>query len=93
MSLQQKLEALSNPISRRIMTLLKDGKKSAGEIAKELEMTPAATSYHLGKLKKADLLYESRYKNFIFYELNLSILDELVVWLKGLKRESPDEKI
>lgn len=88
LSMQRKLEALSNPVSRAIMTLLKDGKLSAGEIAKALKMTPAATSYHLSKLKKADLLYESRYKNFIYYELNLSILDELVVWLTSLKGDS-----
>ena len=57
----------------------------AGEIASALEMTPPATSYHLNKLKKAELLYESRHKNFIYYELNLSILDELVVWITKLK--------
>lgn len=90
MSLQSKLDALSNPISWEIMTLLKEGKLSAGDIARALEMTPAATSYHLKKLKEADLLYESRHKNFIYYELNLSILDELVVWITSLKGDQSE---
>lgn len=93
MSLQQKLESSLQSDQPEDHDFAERWKEERREIAKELEMTPAATSYHLGKLKKADLLYESRYKNFIFYELNLSILDELVVWLKGLKGESPDEKI
>lgn len=54
-------------------------------------MTPQALSYHLSKLKKADLIYESKYKNFIYYELNLSVLDEAILWLDRLKGERKSE--
>ena len=54
-------------------------------------MTPQALSYHLAKLKKADLIYESKYKNFIYYELNLSVLDEAILWLDKLKGDNDDE--
>lgn len=64
---------------------LKQGKISSGDLAAALEMTPQALSYHLSKLKKADLIYETRYKNFIYYELNLSILDEAVIWIDNLR--------
>lgn len=57
-----------------------------------MSMSPQALSYHLSKLKKADLIYETKYKNFIFYELNLSILDEAILWLSNLKGESHNEK-
>lgn len=64
---------------------LKQGKISSGDLAAALEMTPQALPYHLSKLKKADLIYETRYKNFIYYELNLSILDEAVIWIDNLR--------
>lgn len=64
---------------------LKQGKISSGDLAAALEMTPQALSYHLSKLKKADLIYETRYKNYIYYELNLSILDEAVIWIDNLR--------
>ena len=48
-------------------------------------MTPQALSYHLAKLKKADLIYETRFKNYIYYEPNLSVLDEIIVWMKHLQ--------
>ena len=54
-------------------------------------MTPQAFSYHLAKLKKADLIYETRYKNFIYYELNLSILDEAIIWINNLQGGRNDE--
>ena len=54
-----------------------------------LNMTPQALSYHLSKLKKADLIYETRYKNFIYYELNLSVLDEAILWMSDLKGGQP----
>jgi len=66
-------KALSDPVRRQILVLLKDGKKSAGEIAKEFDMTQATVSYHLSQLKKANLILESKYKNFIFYEINVSV--------------------
>ena len=69
-----------------ILLLLKEGKISSGELALKLQMTPQALSYHLTKLKKAELIYETRYKNFIYYELNLSILDEVLIWIDKIKR-------
>ena len=85
MSLQGILSALSDPTRRGIMEILKKGKISSGDLAKEIGMTPQALSYHLAKLKKADLIYESKYKNFIYYELNLNVLDEAILWINKLK--------
>jgi DNA-binding transcriptional ArsR family regulator len=84
---QDTLSVLSNSISRSILDLLKTEKMSAGEIAEKLHMTPAATSYHLAKLKKAELIYETKYKNFIYYEIDLSVLDDVVLWINNLKGE------
>ncbi len=64
---------------------VRDGKISSGELAEALGISPQALSYHLSKLKKADLIYETRYKNFIYYELNLSILDETILWIDNLR--------
>lgn len=69
-----------------ILLLLKEGKISSGELALKLQMTPQALSYHLTKLKKAELIYETRYKSFIYYELNLSILDEVLIWIDKIRR-------
>ena len=69
-----------------ILLLLKEGKISSVELALKLQMTPQALSYHLTKLKKAELIYETRYKNFIYYELNLSILDEVLIWIDKIRR-------
>jgi DNA-binding transcriptional ArsR family regulator len=76
-----------NENRRKILLKLKEGKISSGDLAVFLNMTPQALSYHLSKLKKADLIYETKYKNFIFYELNLSILDEFIMWINELKGE------
>lgn len=85
MALQKILAALADETRRKILLKLKEGKISSGDLAQALGMTPQALSYHLAKLKKAGLIYESRYKNFIFYELNLSVLDEAIVWMSSLK--------
>ena len=69
-----------------ILLLLKEGKISSGELALKLQMTPQALSYHLTKLKKAELIYETRYKKLIYYELNLSILDEVLIWIDKIRR-------
>ena len=69
-----------------ILLLLKEGKISSGELALKLQMTPQALSYHLTKLKKAELIYETHYKNVIYYELNLSILDEVLIWIDEIRR-------
>ena len=79
------LAALADENRRKILQKLKEGKISSGDLANALGMTPQALSYHLSKLKKADLIYETKFKNFIYYELNLSILDETIMWIKELQ--------
>lgn len=85
MPLHKVLSALADETRRNILLKLREGKISSGELAAALGMTPQALSYHLSRLKKADLIYETRYKNFIYYELNLSVLDEAIVWMTDLK--------
>lgn len=87
MAVSEILAALADETRRNILMKLKEGKISSGDLAAALNMTPQALSYHLSRLKKADLIYETRYKNFIYYELNLSILDEAIVWLSNLRGE------
>lgn len=87
MAINEVLAALADDTCRRILLKLKEGKINSGDLADALHMTPQALSYHLSKLKKADLIYETRYKNFIYYELNLSILDEAIIWIPQLKGE------
>ena len=91
MAVHEVLSALADETRRNILMKLKKGKISSGDLALELNMTPQALSYHLAKLKKADLIYETRYKNFIYYELNLSILDETIMWITELREEQDGE--
>lgn len=84
MSFQKTFKALSDPVRRQILDLLKNGQMSAGEIAGSFQMTGATISYHLKILKQADLVTETREKNFIYYELNASVLEETILWLKDL---------
>ncbi|WP_367007137.1 autorepressor SdpR family transcription factor [Streptococcus sp. ZY19097] len=91
MSFAQTFKALSNPVRREILDLLKGGKLSAGEIAERFELTGATISHHLSVLKKADLILETREKNFIFYELNTSVLEDMLVWLTDLKGSNNNE--
>ena len=85
MSFANTFKALSHPVRREILDLLKMGKMSAGEIADQFELTGATISHHLSVLKQADLVVESREKNFIYYELNTSVLEDMMVWLADLK--------
>lgn len=87
MAIQGILTALADENRRKILQKLKEGQISSGDLADSLNMTPQALSYHLSKLKKADLIYETKFKNFIYYELNLSVLDEAVMWIKDLRGE------
>ncbi len=73
---------LSDKQRRDILVMLKDGKMSAGEIAEKLNISPAALSYHLKLLKNADLIMEYKDKNFIYYEINTSVFEELILWVK-----------
>lgn len=85
------VKALSDPTRRHILTLLKDGKLSAGDIVKEFEMTGATISYHLSQLKKADLITETKYKNFIYYEINASVFEEVMLWFSQFTGGQEDE--
>ena len=76
MGMSETLKAISDPARRDILDMLKKGKKSAGEIAEQFNLTGATVSYHLSQLKKADLITESKYKNFIYYELNTSVFED-----------------
>lgn len=91
MSFAETFKALSNPVRRDILNLLKHGRLSAGEISSQFDMTAATISHHLSVLKKADLIVETREKNFIYYDLNTSVLEEIVGWIADL-RGHDDEK-
>ena len=87
MSLQRTLKALSDPIRREILNLLKAGPMSAGDIAGKFDVTAAAVSRHLSVLKEADLIRDKRDGKFIYYELNASVLEEILLWITELKGE------
>ena len=91
MGLQQTLKALADPTRREILNLLKEGKKSAGEISDQFEITVAAVSRHLSVLKDADLIQDSREGKFIFYQLNTSVLEEIMLWITDLKGEPEND--
>ena len=91
MGLQQTLKALSDPIRREILNLLKIGRMSAGEICEHFEVTDASISRHLSVLKEADLVRDTREGKFIIYELNASVLEEILLWVRDLKGENLDD--
>ena len=91
MSLQNTLKALSDPIRREILNLLKGGRMSAGEIADRFPVTGAAISRHLSVLKEADLIRDTREGKFIYYDLNASVLEEIMLWITDLKGERNDQ--
>ena len=75
-------KVLADEQRRDILIMLKKGRMSAGEIAEELNITPAALSYHLKQLKCADLVMEYKHKNFVYYEINATVFEELILWIK-----------
>ena len=87
MSLQSTLKAQSDPIRREILNLLKPGRLSAGDIAEHFPVTGASISRHLSVLKEADLIRDTREGKFIYYELNASVLEEILLWISDLKGE------
>ena len=87
MGLQNTLRALADPTRRSILELLKSGRLSAGEISERFAMTAAAVSRHLSVLKEADLIRDTRQGKFIIYELNASVVEEILLWLTALKGE------
>ncbi|MGL5714943.1 MAG: autorepressor SdpR family transcription factor [Paraclostridium sp.] len=88
MGFAETFKALSDSKRREILMLLKNGSMTAGEIGSHFNMTGATISYHLNILKKADLIWESKFKNYVYYELNVSIVEEVMLWLTELKGEN-----
>ena len=88
MGIQKTMKALSDPSRREILELLQSGRRSAGEITERFPVSGAAVSKHLSVLKEADLIRDTREGKFIFYELNTSVLEEVMLWLTGLKGEA-----
>ena len=87
MGLQSTMRALADPIRREILNLLKKGRLSAGEIGDHFDVTGAAISRHLSILRDADLIRDAREGKFIYYELNASVLEEIMLWITQLKGE------
>ena len=92
MGIQDTLKALADPIRREILNLLKTGRLSAGEICGHFSVTGASISRHLSVLKEADLIRDKREGKFIYYELNTSVLEEIMLWITDLKGVSNDER-
>ena len=88
MGIQNTIKALSDPIRRKILELLKSGRLSAGDIASQFTVSNAAISKHLCVLREADLIRDTREGKYIFYELNTSVLEEVMLWLVNLKGEN-----
>ena len=88
MSLQETMKALSDPTRREILTLLRGGSKTAGEISDKFDITAAAISRHLSVLKDADLIRDRRDGKFIIYTLNTSVLEDVLFWVSNLKGEN-----
>ena len=87
MGIQQTMKALSDPIRREILNLLKSGRMSAGDIAARFPVTDASISRHLSVLKEAELIRDVREGKFIFYDINISVLEEVMLWIRDLKGE------
>ena len=93
MGFEDTFKALSDPVRRKILVNLRSGKMSAGEIGQAFSMTGATISYHLAQLKKAGLVTETKYKNFVYYELNASVFEEMLLWFAqfgGKENESKE---
>lgn len=85
MGMNDTIKAISDPVRRDILEMLRSSRKSAGEIAKEFELTDATVSYHLRQLKKADLITAEKDKNFIYYSLNVSVFEDVLMWIYSFK--------
>lgn len=92
MGFQETFKALADPVRREILMMLRDKKMSAGEISEKFDMTGATVSYHLSKLKKAGLIFETKYKNFIYYEINVSVFEEIMLWLSNFGGDKNEER-
>ena len=92
MSLQHTMKALADPIRREILNLLKGGRMSAGEIVEHFNVTGASMSRHLSVLKEADLIRDTREGKFIYYDLNASVLEEILLWISALKGDNEHDQ-
>ena len=92
MGLQQTMKALADPIRREILDMLKNGRLSAGEISERFPVTAASISRHLSVLKDADLVRDTREGQHIYYELNASVLEEMILWITTLKGEKDNDQ-
>jgi len=92
MGLENTLRTLSDPVRREILNLLKGGRMSAGDITAHFDITGAAISRHLSVLKEADLIRDTREGKYIFYDLNTSVLEEVMLWISDLKGENSNEE-
>lgn len=93
MGFPETFKALSDPVRRKILVLLREGRLSAGEIGGHFPIAGATVSYHLSQLKAAGLVFETKEKNYVYYELNLSVLEELMLWFEQFRDdgEQPEE--
>lgn len=91
MGLQETLKALSDPIRREILNMLKNGRLSAGEICEHFPVTGASISRHLSVLKDADLVRDTREGQFIYYQINTSVLEETMLWITDLKGDNDND--
>ena len=92
MSLGETIKALADPIRRDILSMLKGGRMSAGDICAHFDVTGASISRHLSVLKEADLIRDKREGKFIFYELNTSVLEDVMIWISVLKGDEENDK-
>ena len=91
MGFPETFKALSDPVRREILVMLKNGKKSAGDLAKAFDVSGATMSYHFNQLKKADLITESKFKNFVYYELNITVFEEVMLWFSQFGGKNNEE--
>ncbi len=87
MSFPETFKALSDPVRREVLLMLRGGRMSAGDIAQHFDMTNATISYHLSQLKKAGLVFETKHKNYVYYELNLSVFEEILMWISQFSKD------
>ena len=92
MSMQDTLQALADPTRREILNLLKQSRMSAGEISNHFSISGAAVSRHLSVLKEADLIRDEREGKYIYYELNATVLEEILLWISELKGEKDHDQ-
>ena len=93
MGFPETFKALSDPVRHEILTMLRKGRLSAGDIASHFDMTGATVSYHLKQLKTADLIYETKEKNFIYYSLNTSVFEEILLWVSQFTPDNTEKEV